>query len=187
MKRFLRPFVLMTYAVVLIAGGHAADAQQRFDQSIGVSGGMYAASGFGTNFYYCGRYTYYVLGGRYSLEAALGVGSLQSKVLDAVTKAQLFKTDRLLIYEFGFAYDANPAGNIPYFMLGVAGVNQGGETSFAGVVGVGKRVPIVGLFGVNAFGFRYDVRDQIFSQRLNNGDPFVVHNIYVTLGMQVYF
>jgi len=187
MTRFPLLYVLLIYAVLLIAGAHAASAQQRFDQSLGISGGMYAASGFGTNFFYCGRYNYSLLGGRYFVEASIGVGSLQSKVLEAVTKSQLFRTDRLVTYEFDFAYDASPAGNIPFFLLGVAGINQGGETSFAGVIGVGKRIPIPGLFGVNAFGFRYDVHDQIFSQRLNNGDPFIVHNINVTLGMQVYF
>jgi hypothetical protein len=162
-------------------------AQPRYEHSLSLSGGLYAASGIGTNFTYNARYDYYILGGRYFVEAGIGFGSLESKVLSTISKSKLFTSDNLLIYEFGFALDAAPAGNFPFVLFGVAGVKQGGETSFAGVIGLGKRVPLPGLFGSNSLGFRYDVRDVIFSQRLNNSDPFVTHNIAVTVGVQVYF
>jgi hypothetical protein len=162
-------------------------AQPRYEHSLSLSGGLYAASGIGTNPYFGARYNYFILGGRYFVEASLGTGSLESKVVSAISKTQLFTTDNLLTYEFAFAVDASPGGNIPYILFGVAGVRQGGETSFAGVLGLGKRVPIPGLFGSNALGVRYDIRDHIFSQRLNNAEPFVAHNIVATLGVQVYF
>jgi hypothetical protein len=164
-----------------------ADAQARFEHSISLSGGLYAASGVGTNFYYGARYDYYVLGGRYFFEASLCTGSLSSTVLEKVSKAQLFNSDRLTTYEFSVAFDANPSGTVPFLLFGVAGINQGGTTSFAGVIGFGKRVPLPGLFGVNGLGIRFDARDHIFSQTLNNSDPFIVHNIVATVGVQVYF
>jgi hypothetical protein len=171
--------------LVALAGGAAA--QPRFEHSLSLSGGVYAASGLGTNFYYGVRYNYYVLGGRYFFEASLCTGSLESAVLKSISKSQLFASERLTTYEFGVAVDANPSGPVPFLIFGVAGINQGGETSFAGVVGFGKRVPLPGLFGVNGLGIRFDARDHIFSQRLNNSDPIIVHNIVATFGIQVYF
>ena len=162
-------------------------AQPRYEHSLSLGGGLYAASGLGTNFYYGIRYNYYVLGGRYFFEASLCTGSLRSAVLETVSKAQLFGSERLTTYEFTFAVDANPAGPVPFLIFGVAGINQGGETTFAGVIGFGKRVPLPGFLGVNGIGVRFDARDHIFSQRLNNSDPFIVHNIVATFGVQVYF
>ena len=164
-----------------------AEAQQRFEHSLSLSGGLYAESGIGTNFYWGARYDYYVLGGRYFFEASLCTGSLSSTVLEKVSKAQLFINDRLTTYEFSVAWDANPSGPVPFLLFGVAGINQGGTTSFAGVVGFGKRVPLPGLFGVNGLGIRFDARDHIFSQTINNSDPFIVHNVVATIGVQVYF
>jgi hypothetical protein len=160
-------------------------AQGRFDQSLSLAAGIYAASGIGSNAMIGLRYNYYVLNGRYFVEASLGMGSLESKVISAISKASLFDSNKLLTYEFSGAFDYQPAGSIPYVLLGVAGVRQGDVTSFAGVVGLGKRIP--GLFGSSTLGFRYDVRDMIMSQRINNGDPFTVHNIVATVGLQVYF
>ena len=175
--------------LVFISGFFASSrAQTRMaDQSLSLSGGLYAASGVGTNPYFGGAYNYNVLGGRYFVEAAIGVGSLESKTLNAVSKAQLFASDHLVTYGFGVAYDAMPTGYTPFVMLGVAGVNQGGETSFAGVIGLGKRVPLPGFLGSNSLGFRYDIRDQIFTQRISNTESFIVHNIAATVGLQVYF
>jgi hypothetical protein len=185
MTRNLFPVFLCVLLLSPVGGPLAA--QPRFENSITISGGLYAASGIGTNSYFAGRYNYFILGGRYSVEAALGFGSLQSKVLSTVSRAQLFSSETLLTYEFSFAYDPMPSGNIPYLLFGVAGVRQGGEALFAGVVGIGKRIPLPGLFGSSAFGVRYDLRDQIFSQQLNNSDPFLSHNIVATLGFQIYF
>lgn len=173
--------------LLLSASPGALEAQQKFDQSLSLSGGLYAASGFGTNFYTSGRYDYYILGGRYLVEASLGVGSLQSKVISSVTRARIFTSDNLVTYEFSFAYDYAPGGALPFFLFGVGGVKEGQETHFAGIIGLGKRIPLPGFLGSNALGFRYDVRDQIFSQSINNSDPFIVHNIVATLGLQVYF
>jgi hypothetical protein len=172
--------------LILCAVSGTMLAQPRYEHSLSLCGGLYAASGIGTNFYTTGRYNFYILGGRYFVEASVGFGSLESKVLSTVTKARLFPTDKLVTYEFSFAYDAAPAGNIPFVLFGVAGVRQGGETSFAGVIGLGKRIPIPGLFGGNSVGIRYDLRDMIFSQRLNNSDPFLTHNIVASLGVQVF-
>jgi hypothetical protein len=156
-------------------------------QSVSLSAGLYAASGVGTNPYYEGAYNYYIWGGRYFVQASIGFGSLESKTLAAVSKAQLFAKDNLVTYGFGVAYDAMPSGYAPFILFGVAGVNQGGETSFAGVIGLGKRIPLPGFLGSNSLGIRYDIRDQIFSQHLTTTSSFVVHNLAATIGIQVYF
>jgi hypothetical protein len=185
MKSFALSGILLL--ALFFPGPEALRAQLKFDQSLSLTGGLYAASGFGTNFYTSGRYDYFILGGRYFVEASLGVGSLKSKVIGTVTKAQIFTSDNLVTYEFSFAYDYAPGGALPFFMFGVGGVREGQETHFAGVIGLGKRIPLPGLLGSSALGFRYDIRDQVFSQQINNSDPFIVHNIVATLGLQVYF
>lgn len=164
-----------------------ARAQIPYESSLSLSLGAYAASGFGTNQFIGVRYNYFFLGGRYFVEGSLGFGSLKSRVLDNVAKAQVFETERLYAYEFVGAYDYNPAGYIPYFTFGVAGINQGGESKFAGVLGVGKRIPLFGFLGTNQLGVRYDIRDQIFSQKINDSDPFISHNLVFTFGLQFYF
>lgn len=173
--------------LVVLAFQTSLRAQLPYESSISVSLGAYAASGFGTNAYYGARYNYFISGGKIFVEGALGFGSLRSKVLESVTKSQLFDTERLFSYEFVTGFDPFPSGSFPFFVVGVAGLNQGGQSNFAGVIGLGKRVPLKGMFGSDKFGFRYDVRDQIFSQSLNNADSFLSHNIAFTLGLQLYF
>jgi hypothetical protein len=185
MKHFVTAGILLL--ALLVPEPEALYGQQKFDQSLSITGGLYAASGFGTNFYTSARYDYFILGGRYFVEGSLGVGSVKSKVISTVTKAQIFTSDNLVTYEFTFAYDYAPGGAMPFFMFGVGGIREGQETRFAGVIGLGKRIPLPGLFGSNALGIRYDLRDQIFSQQINNSDPFIVHNIVATLGLQIYF
>jgi len=175
---------LMIACCVITAGSLA---QTRFQNSLSLSAGAYAASGFGTNPYVGLRYNYFLPGGQYFVEASFGYGSLKSEVLETVSRAQLFDSNDLFSYEFIFAYDPSPIGYLPYFLGGVAGLNQGGQTSFAGVLGLGKRMPLGGSFGSSQFGFRYDVRDHIFSQRLDNAEPFLAHNLVFTIGLLFYF
>ena len=185
MKHIFSPVLLA--AALVTAGPSPARAQLKFDQSLSLTAGLYAASGFGNNFYSSLRYNYFIPGGRYFVEGSLGIGSLKSKVISSVTKAQIFTSDNLVTYEFAFAYDYMPGGALPYVLFGVGGVRQGEETHFAGEIGLGKRIPLPGLFGSSALGIRYDIRDQIFSQAINNSDPFIVHNIAATVGLQIYF
>lgn len=179
-------FLSIVFLAVIMVDS-SAHAQMPYESSLSLSAGAYAASGFGTNQFIGVRYNYFFLGGRYFVEGSLGFGSLKSKVLDNVAKAQVFETERLYAYEFVGAYDYNPSGYIPYFTFGVAGINQGGESKFAGVLGVGKRIPLFGFLGTNQLGLRYDVRDQIFSQKINDSDPFISHNLVFTFGLQFYF
>ncbi len=185
MKSLLTAGILL--AIVFAAGPTAARAQIRYDQSLSLTGGLYAASGFGTNFYSSMRYDYFIPGGRSFVEGSLGIGSVKSNVISSVTRAMIFTSDNLVTYEFAFAYDYTPGGPLPYFLFGVGGVREGEETRFAGVIGLGKRIPLPGLFGSNALGVRYDVRDQIFSQQINNSSPYIVHNVVATLGLQISF
>jgi hypothetical protein len=122
------------------------------------------------------------------VEGAIGFSSLKSDVLNTISKSQVFPSEQLYTYEFALAYDPNPSGYFPYILGGVAGINQGGVTSFAGVIGLGKRMPFgSSFFGSNQLGWRYDIRDQIFSQHINSAEPFLSHNIQFTLGLQFYF
>ncbi|HUI09585.1 MAG TPA: hypothetical protein VL221_04605 [Bacteroidota bacterium] len=181
----LRRTALLAALAAVLAG--SARAQARFEQSLSISGGLYAASGFGNNFYTSARYDYFIPGTRWFIDGSLGVGSLTSNVIGSVTKAQIFTSNNLVTYEFAAAFDYAPGGAMPFLLFGVGGVREGEETHFAAVIGIGKRIPLPGLLGSNALGFRYDIRDQIFSQVINNSNPFVVHNITATLGLQIYF
>jgi hypothetical protein len=172
--------------LVLLAGADtlpaSAQALPRSGTGVGVFAGLYSADGIATNFYYGARYDYGFQGGKFFVEAALGIGSLDSKVLEAVTSASLFESSRLLTYEFGAAYDATPTGPVPFVLLGVTGIDQGGQTKFAGVIGFGKRFLISGAFDDRVIA-RVDVRDHIFSQEFNNKGSFLAHNLGLTLGL----
>lgn len=174
-------------AVMMVLMQEWTVAQMPFEHSVSLSVGAYAASGFGTNLYYGARYNYFIEGGKFFVEGGLGFGSLKSDVLGSVTKAQVYESERVFAYEFVGGFDPYPNGYVPYFVGGVAGLRYGGQSNFAGVIGLGKRIPLRGLFGGNQFGFRYDVRDQIFSQTIYNAAPFTTHNIAFTVGLQFYF
>jgi hypothetical protein len=174
-------------AILLALPRYQAAAQTRYENSLSLSLGAYAADGFGTNRFLGMRYNYFFLAGRFFVEGSLGFGSMRSAVLDNVTKAQLFESHRLIAYEFVGAFDHMPAGVLPYLTFGVAGINQGGQSRFAGVLGIGKRIQLINVFNSDHFGVRYDIRDHIFSQTVNNSDPFIAHNLSFTVGFQYYF
>lgn len=177
---------LVLFAALQLFPREAA-GQYQYQNSISVSGGFYAASGFGTNPYVAGRYNYFLPGRKFFVEASIGFSSLKSEVLETIAQSQVFETEDLYTYEFVVAYDASPSGLIPYIIGGVAGINQGGQNTFSAVLGLGKRIPIPNLFSSDQFSFRYDVRDQIFSQQISSAEPFVAHNIQFSLGLQYYF
>ena len=170
-------------AVCLSAAPPPAHAQIRAGHSLSLDLGGYGASGFGTNPYVGLKYNYHFGGGRYFVEAGAGLSSIRSRVLENVSRSSLYASEKLFVYDFAFSYDFDPAGPIPYLTFGVAGVNQGGQSLFGGIVGLGKRI----TFGSSPVGIRYDVRDQIYAQTINNSDPFLTHNIVFTVGAQFYF
>lgn len=172
--------------LLLPAINSEAGAQSRYQNSLTLSAGIYATEGFGTNPYGGVRYTYFLPGWQYFVEASVGVSSLKSAVLETISRSQLFDSQTQYSYEFVFAYDATPTGYLPYILGGVAGLNQGGQTKFAGVIGLGKRIPF-GSLGSSQLGFRYDIRDQIYSQQISNAEPFLAHNLTFTVGLQWYF
>lgn len=184
LKPLLLPLLLCA-AIHLLP--EPARAQYQYQNSISLSGGVYAASGFGTNPYVAARYNYFLPGRRFFVEASLGFSSLQSDVLETIAQSQVFESENLYTYEFVLAYDPNPAGLIPYITGGVAGINQGGQNTFSAVLGLGKRIPLGNFLSSDQFSFRYDVRDQIFSQQISSAEPFVAHNIQFSLGLQYYF
>jgi hypothetical protein len=178
---------MTTLFLVLVASSLPAQYQYRFENSLSLSPGVYSANGLGTNGYIALRYNYFIFGGRFFVEGSYGIGSLKSNVLENVTGVQLYDHTRLATYEFLGAYDHTPSGYLPYFSFGVAGINEGGTSKFAGVLGIGKRIPLPGFLGSDRLGIRYDIRDHIFSQSFNNGESFISHNLVFTLGFQVYW
>ena len=81
--------------VVMLVFQTPIRAQLAYESSVSLSLGAYAASGFGTNACYGARYDYFINGGKIFVEGALGFSSLKSKVLESVTKSQIFDTERL--------------------------------------------------------------------------------------------
>jgi hypothetical protein len=181
-----KPWMIIVCTGIAFLGSMKARAQMHYESSVSVSGGLYAASGFGTNPYFAARYNYFLMGGKFFVEGSIGFSSLKSHILETVSKSQIFESERLFSYEFVVALDANPQGYYPFVVFGVAAVNQGGQSTFAGVLGLGKRIPLPGVLG-NQLGLRYDVRDQIFSQQINNNESFISHNVVVSIGLQLYF
>jgi len=177
----------IVFAIILIFSAENANAQLPYRNSLALSAGAYAASGFGTNHFLGLRYNHLLEEGKYFVEAALGFTSIRSKVLQSISNAQIFESNSLYVYEFLFGYDNKMWGNLPFITAGFAGVNQGGQSRFAGVVGIGKRIILSKLFNTSHLGFRYDIRDQIYNQELNNSESFVTHNFVVTLGFEFYY
>jgi len=180
-------FILLFIFLVLGLFPVNSVAQVGFKHSISASTGIYAAAGLGSNVYINIRYNHLIDRGTYFFEGAVGLGSIRSDVLESVTAANIFDGNDLFTYEFLFGYDWRRKGTFPYFVLGFAGINQGGQSRFAGVIGLGKRILVGGLIESDKLGLRYDIRDQIFSQELNNSDSFISHNIVATIGIEYYF
>ena len=179
--------LILLISAFLIIFSNYSNAQRYYNNALGLSGGIYSASGFGTNPYFALRYDHFFNSKKFFFEASYGIGSLESKVLNNLGGFQLFDSNKLQSYEFLMAYDGNPGGNIPFIIAGVAGINQGGQSVFSYIIGIGKHIPLGQFFDTDRFGIRYDVRDQIFKQTLNTDNSYISHNLIFTLGLQLYF
>lgn len=177
-------FFSLIFTTLFISNSYS---QTIYNNSFSLTGGIYAASGFGTNSHVGLNYNHFMERGKYFVEAGFGYGSIKSEVLSDLLKAQVFETENLVTYKVLFGYDYTRLGNWPYLVLGLAGVNQGGQTNFAGVIGIGKRISASGVFGSNRFGFRYDIRDQIFNQKLNSANSFTSHNLVLQIGLEYFY
>lgn len=158
-----------------------------YENSFGLTNGLYAAEGFGSNYYFGLRYNHFFNKWHYIVETSIGFSSLDSPVLQDLGAFQVFDNQGLFTYEFLLGYDFKPAGSIPYVVAGVAGLNQGGQSKFAFVIGLGKHIPLAQYFKIKRFGIRYDIRDQIFKQQITDMNSFISHNLVVSLGAQYYF
>jgi hypothetical protein len=107
--------------------------------------------------------------------------------LEDLAAFQVFDSEGLFTYEFLLGYDMKPAGGFPFLVVGVAGINQGGQSKFSYVIGLGKHIPLAQLLNVRRLGFRYDIRDQIFKQQVSDKGSFVAHNLVFTFGLTYYF
>lgn len=187
MKSVFSMGCISVISAVLLAPA-AAQADGLFKNSLSISPGLYAAEGFGSNFYLGIRYNHYFKKWTYFIETSLGFSSMNSQVLEDLANFQVFESNNLLTYEFLFGYDMAPLSNFPFLVAGIAGINQGGQTKFSYVVGLGKQIPLAQFLKVKRWGLRYDIRDQIFKQRITNtADSFTAHNLIVSLGLQYYF
>jgi hypothetical protein len=186
-KNTFQKFRCYLFVIALIVVGiQNTNAQLYFNNSFSVSNGIYSASGIGSNHYIGFRYNHFFERGKYFFEATFGISSLKSRLLDSVAGFQLFDSNKLQAYEFTLAYDPNPSGSFPYIISGVAGINQGGQSQFAYLIGVGKIIPLNRFLSTNRLGLRYNIRDHIFRQEINN-DSFISHNLVFTLGIQYFF
>ncbi len=183
MKRFGLTITMIAIFTILSTNIQAGV----WKNSVGATGGIYSAEGFGSNFYYGLRFNHYFNKWHYFVEGSLGFSSIQSSVLEDIGAFQVFETQNLTTYEFLFGYDMKPLGGFPYFVVGVANINQGGQSKFSYILGLGKQIPLAQFFNTKRLGVRYDIRDQIFKQQVNNTDSFISHNLMFTLGLQYYF
>ncbi len=183
-----RKFIqILLITLFLAAGSLSAQKHTGLQNALAFSAGLYAAEGLGSNFYYGVNYTHSLKGWRYFVEGSFGFSSVSSNLLSTIADFQLFESDNLYTYQFLAGYDFDPLGGMPHLVAGVAGVNQGGQSKFAYVVGIGKRIPLAQFGGAKRLGLRYDIHDQIFKQTLNADHSFTAHNLVLTLGMYYYF
>lgn len=186
------PFLKRLFGVIilietLLLAAPGVQAKGLFSNSMSFSSGVYSAEGFGSNFYFGMRYNHFFSKWRYFVEGSIGVSSLKSQVLQDLAAFQVFDSEKLLAYEFLLGYDMAPLGNFPFIVAGVAGLNQGGQSKFAYVIGLGKQIPLAQFFKTKRLGLRYDIRDQIFKQQINDANAFTAHNLVFSLGLSYYF
>jgi hypothetical protein len=168
----------------IMSGANRLIAQPGTKHGITVAVGSYAAEGLGTNLYFEARYNHFLSSGKYFFEAGLGIGSIESQLLKTISNSQLFESNNLLTYQFLLGYDHVRLSGIPYLVGGFTGIDQGGQTRFAFVVGLGKRFS---LWESSSFRFRYDIRAHIFKQEFNDNSSFTALNMLFTLGGEYYF
>jgi hypothetical protein len=159
-------------------------AQSGYKNGLSIGVGPYAAEGLGTNLYFEIRYSHFLSLGKYFFEGGVGLGSLESKLLNNISNSQIFEDDNLTTYQFLFGYDHKYKSGIPYLVGGFAGLNQGGQSRFAFVLGIGKRFS---FWASSNFRLRYDIRTQFFKQELNNNSSFTSLNIVFTIGAEYLF
>lgn len=178
-----------TTAIVCLAllFSGSAKAGGIFTNSLTITNGIYAAEGFGSNYYLGARYNHFFNKWTYFVEASIGFSSVKSQVLDDLANFQVFDSEKLYTYEFLLGYDMKPLGGFPFLVAGVAGINQGGQSKFSYVLGLGKHIPLAQFFNVKRLGLRYDIRDQIFKQQISDKDAFTAHNLVFSLGLTYYF
>ena len=163
------------------------EAQVNYNYGFSVATGLYAAEGFGTNLSGALRVNKYFDAGKHFVEGSIGVTSIESEVLKAIGNTQFFEHNRLLSFEFLYGYDLKMWTSLPYFTVGVASINQGGQSRFAGIIGMGNRLYFDTLFGSKKMGLRYDLRDHIFKQSYNNSSDFITHNLNLSLNLEFFF
>jgi hypothetical protein len=162
-------------------------AKSLFTNGLTITNGIYAAEGLGSNYYLGARYNHFFSKWTYFVEASVGISSVKSQMLEDLASFQVFDSDGLFTYEFLLGYDMKPLGGFPFLVAGVANINQGGQSKFSYVIGLGKHIPLAQFFSTKRWGLRYDIRDQIFKQQVSDKGAFVAHNLVFTLGLTYYF
>ena len=111
-----------------------AQAQVKYKYGFSIGTGLYAAEGFGTNISGAIRFNKYFDAGRHFVEGSVGLASIRSQVLNAIGNTQFFEHNSLISFEFLYGYDPKMWTSLPYFTIGVASIDQGGQSHFAGIV-----------------------------------------------------
>lgn len=175
--------------LLILIGGNVSQTQAQVPYKYGLSlgTGIYAAEGFGTNLSAAMRFNKYFEQGRHFIEGSFGITSIESRVLDAIANTQFFENNRLISLEFLYGYDPKMWTSLPYFTAGVASISQGGQSRFAGILGIGNRIHFDKIFGSKKIGLRYDLRDHIFKQSYNDNKSFFTHNLNLSLNLEFFF
>lgn len=183
-KKAVWIFILIS---VLSFNAENLSAQINHVNGLTLSAGAYSAAGISTNPFFGLRFNRYLEKGTHFFEFSYGFSSIESKVLNAVTAGQLFENNNFSAIELVYGYDPKMWTSFPYFTAGVANISQGGQSKLAGVLGIGNRILIDSIFGSKNFGFRYDIRDHILTQRFNNEKAFMAHNFVLTVNLEYFF
>lgn len=178
---------MLIVPLVLLLGAEYSQAQVKYEYGFSIATGLYAAEGFGTNLSGALRFNKYFDQGKSFVEGSIGIASLESEVLKAIGNTHLFDNTRLFSLEFLYGYDPKMWTSLPYFTAGVASISQGGQSRFAGILGIGNRLYFDTLFGSKKMGLRYDLRDHIFSQSYNDRSAFISHNLNFTINLEFFF
>jgi hypothetical protein len=177
---------LLTVFFISTGGIQKTQAQILYKNSLSLATGIYSSEGIGANPYAGLRYNHYLAQGKHFAEITLGLSSVESTVLQSTAGLQLFDGTRLVAFEIVYGYDPAMWSSVPYFVFGVANVNQGGQNKYAGVIGIGNRIHFDTLFGSKKIGLRYDFRDHILKQKFSEREAFIAHNLVLSLNLDLF-
>ncbi len=174
-----------------------------YQHALTLNTGFYSLEGLGMTLLASGGYNYFVGNNQYIFQTNYGISSIEAKVVDIVDNTKAIFGGSLLVmyYEFNLIYQIsrkNPESaksfdrgkkkrgilsriptDFPYLFAGAGSLKEGSFWRYFSVLGIGNWITLIKN---KRFGLRYEIRDQLFVQKILN-EKFFSNNFILSLGI----